>query len=766
MSYDLLKREFGKQKIYVVEMDLPYCDLDFSVSPCTATGAGDAKCYNTLASCQDVPNFTTSLKTYRFCESVSPHPPGIDAIPNLKSVSITPSQIQLEGGLGIRSNLSLSFNDHPASDLGVDKYVSDRTYIAMERGTFWQKFRARNPFYKNAAIRLKSGYLDNGVYDPANFITYHFVIESLDVSNGQCSIKAKDPLKLADNSRAQAPRASIGELNADVTDVALVATLTPTGVGDLEYPASGFVRIASEVIGFTRTGDVLTITRGEYNTLAIAHRAGDKVQLCLEYNDQVNVIVGDLLVNYAGIDIAFIPTAKWQAEIDDTLSGLLSTLITEPVGVTELLKELGEQAPHSLYWDERAQLIQLQAIKRPPTSARVYDEDGDLISESVTVKDEQKMRKSTIFVYYGQIDPTKKLDETNNYYGTYVRADVDSIAKYGGNEIKTIYSRWISRTNKAAAIVLAARTGRRFADVPRAITFELDPRVADQDPLAMNFGVWAGQTIAINHRFLSDFSGLPSTVIFQLITAQETDNFRYTGLEYTYGQSLDQDEGADDGVDLIVLDGDLLDYNLRADYDTKFPEPTLDSVIKVVIEGSARVGGSVLGQPSFITGIFPVGATITIEVRGLLVGRGGKGQSSTDGDLPEAGSLALELQHPVTINNLGIIGGGGGGGGKFGTLPGVGISGGGGGAGFNGGLRGIGTGGLLLTQSQNGANTVGGAGERRLTSGQDPEPIDGGDGGGLGQVGNISGGAAGDAIKSNGNAITYINAGDIRGAIT
>lgn len=47
----------GRQPIQIAELIQPRCGNVFGVSPCTASGSGDAKCYNTRASCADPANY-------------------------------------------------------------------------------------------------------------------------------------------------------------------------------------------------------------------------------------------------------------------------------------------------------------------------------------------------------------------------------------------------------------------------------------------------------------------------------------------------------------------------------------------------------------------------------------------------------------------------------------------------------------------------------------------------------------------------------------
>jgi hypothetical protein len=173
-------------------------------------------------------------KTYRFCQPRSPHPLGINAIPSLKNVSLTPSKIDVSGGMGERSSVSLTFDDHPHNDFEIDKYTSDRTYIASDRGLFWTKFRARNPNYQFRALRVLTGYLENGEYVADNFKARHYVIEKMDVSGGKCTITAKDTLKKASTKKAQVPKPSTGTISdvGGINDTDTTINLEPVGVGD------------------------------------------------------------------------------------------------------------------------------------------------------------------------------------------------------------------------------------------------------------------------------------------------------------------------------------------------------------------------------------------------------------------------------------------------------------------------------------------------------------------------------------------------------
>jgi hypothetical protein len=160
-----------------VEIDIPVCSLSFGVSPCTAVGSGDDKCFNCLSTCQDLPNFTEEIITIRFAKPAD-YLDGteIDAIPAITSVELTPAMISLGEDLGQRASLNVSFRDFPWSDTGAgfDPYYAERSYDPFQRGTFWPKWRARQPYLRGKAIRVIRGFVGQAL---ADMETRHYVIE-------------------------------------------------------------------------------------------------------------------------------------------------------------------------------------------------------------------------------------------------------------------------------------------------------------------------------------------------------------------------------------------------------------------------------------------------------------------------------------------------------------------------------------------------------------------------------------------------------------
>lgn len=755
MAYAERKRDFNREHIWLVELDLDYCVNTYGQAPCTASipATGDIKCFNTAFTCQDRENYNHLPKTYRFCTNVSPLPVGIDAIPSIKGQpSISGAVADLSGGLGIRGAVSFSFFDHPDNDIGIDKYVNERTYIPYKTGTFWGKLRERNPFYVGRIMRVYSGYLVNGEFDITNFQARTYVIEKITVNRGQATVTGKDVLKLADDDRAKYPKVTTGELTADLSETGNSFILAPSGIGDKQYPANGWIRFNKEVIAFTRSGDIFTVTeRGAKNTQVQDHSAGDTGQNSIRMNDRTDKLVNELLTQGANVDPVFIPSEEWAIEAESFMAVFLDGFLTEPIGVSKLLKELGENAPHYLYFDERRQFIIFTVLKEPPINASILSASDNFLSDSLTISERPELRLSNVTVNFGQFDPTQKLDEFSNYSQKYARIDLaaESPDEYGQEKIKTINSRWINNFNKGQALTVGSLIGRRFGKLLREISFTLAPKDSD---------FWIGQSFTANHPLLRGVTGEIAQIPFEIQQAQQVnDQFKYSALEYLYSDELPDDP--ESGIDLIIIGGNANNINIRDIHTTLFPTPTDETIVRVIIDSGVLVGSSSIEAYTLDTGSWPIGmASIKFIVRGISSGKGGNCLQEA---VSQHGGHCLILNHDVTIEDItGILGGGGGGGGW--AHP---NAGGGGGAGVDVGLG--------LDGGRDGTALLGGLGKSYLLPGEEPELFEGGDGGDLGEKGgdaesiaNWQGGNPGIAINTNGyNLVIENGAENIKGAI-
>src|SRR5690606_1071801 len=147
-----------------------------------------------LRTCQDRENFTPATKTLRFCMPTEDavftlNGDPVVVIPSVKSLSITPGVINPGEDIGQRESVRVTFEDHPHSDAGIDKYLSDRDYDPFSQGTFWGKMRARLFSFEGYPFRLRRGTYGQ---DLADMTVYHYVIDAVTGQGETVNLVAKD----------------------------------------------------------------------------------------------------------------------------------------------------------------------------------------------------------------------------------------------------------------------------------------------------------------------------------------------------------------------------------------------------------------------------------------------------------------------------------------------------------------------------------------------------------------------------------------------
>lgn len=757
-----------------IEIDIGLCALEYGVAPCTASisTTGSIKCFNTKRTCQDRDNYEEEDVTLRFAVSTEYLPRAIDALPlikDIKDINFTPATVSLGENLGTRATLSVTFTDAPHSDTGVggDKYHTDRGYDPYKQGTYWGKFRARQPFLQGRAIRWRTGTLGQSLNEME---TRNFIIDSFDGPSpqGSYTLIAKDILKLADGDQSQAPDMSPGFLVAAVTSIASSLTLSPSGIG-ASYPTSGRAAIGGkEVVSFTRIGDAITLTaRGLLGTTASAFSAQDRFQLVKTYSaaDAADIIY-DLMVNYAGIPASYINLSDWQVETGAFLTNLYSADICDPTSVSDLVSELITQACLVIWWDDLAQKIRLQVLRQLTVGSAALTPENT-IEGTLKVAEQPKKRLSQIWVYFGRINPLKSLTEIDNYRSTSISTDEDAEEDYGTPVIKKIYSRWIPALGRTVADRLGAIQLGRFRDPPRKLSFDL-ARYAGTD-------VSLGATRAVRSTSLQDETGAQVDVPVQITRLNApADRFSCESEEIIFKAPAD-----DATPQTIIVDADILNVNLRVAYDAIYPAPEDGDTITCYINEGVTVGSASSSIPSFDVGTWAEDVTILLIVMGGILGLGGNGGNAGLGHLGEHGDIqtdapptpglpggpALYTRRAIHIELSGKIGGGGGGGAGFVPLVG---GGGGGGAGYSSGNGGTSQGAFAGSPGTKTSGGLAGMGVGSAGSGVPFAPRAGGNGGGLGLAGqtrgSISGGAAGAAIDGVSYVTFDVNTGTISGS--
>ena len=754
-------------------------DATFAITADSALSGNEQSVVAAVYKLQDFvpatpPSTLGTMVTYRFAiDTIGLVESGIEALPYLRSVQITPATVSLGRDLGTRGSVSATLEDRPHADtdVGFDKYYAERPYDPFKTGTMLAKLAARQPYVVGRPFRVIYGEVGQAIEDME---THHFVMESISGPDrdGGFTITAKDALKLADGDRAQVPIMSTGYLAAPIDADDTSMSLGPAGVGDIEYDGVEWIAIGgSEIVQATaRTGDAFTIVRGQFNTAAVAHSADDRVQRCVYYQGESPAdVIYDLLVTYAGVPSEYIPLDQWQEEVDENYRRLITGMIADPIAVKDGVSEIIEQCGLAIWWDDIARLIRLQVLRPIPSDAAIYDEEIAM-ERTLRVQSMPEERLSQVWVYFGQINPLEPVDDPSNYRRALPSVALQAETDYGQPAIRSIYSRWIPVGAETAASRLAAILLGRFSRVPRKTNLSL---FRGPDLVAPSIGT--GYRIAAKNIQLD--TGEPAQIEAQITRLRPlADRFEceFDELSFVFFDTEDLTNR------VITFGSNLTNLNLRQIHDEIYP--AIEDGDTVTFVFNAIVGSTSPSQFVITAGDWPELAprlvfNSTVSGCGGTGANGRGGLDNTTGFNGGAGGSALYTRTPIVITGNGTIqagGGGGGGGGSdydgaFGPQNNGG--GGGGGAGFNGGSGGSGAGGGGGGNSeagQPGTLNSGGAGGRGSSGGSlTAAKHAGGQGGAPGVAGGNangyrpgSGGAPGLAV----DGISYITEDDWTGA--
>ena len=279
--------------------------------------------------------------------------------------------------------------------------------------------------------------------------------------------------------------------------------------------------LITAAVAASATETTLTVTRATLPSFypgaveAVAQEEGDAVQVCILFETaRVDDIIYELLSDVVGIDDFFLPVADWAAAIDQGYqSYLFNRLITEPVGVKQLLEEI-TQHNILLWWDERAQEVKLDTMIPRQVSGVVLNDTDDIMMDSVAVTDDIENRVSQVWVYTGIRSPIIDNTELKSYSTVNIRADLDAESRleYGGSKIRQIFSEWLP-TGNAVSSEIASRYLLNYKSTTKIISLIVDSK---------NDRTWTGQVLQANTQFVQDEFGRNKILQYRILEAKET----------------------------------------------------------------------------------------------------------------------------------------------------------------------------------------------------------------------------------------------------
>ncbi|WP_442577868.1 hypothetical protein ACSBOB_20185 [Mesorhizobium sp. ASY16-5R] len=538
-DYDTLRVKVGRRPITVVELDLDFCTRTYGVAPCTAAVGvtGPQKCFNTFATCQDSANYSKGSKTYKFTEPNPMLPFGENYFPCITGIDIAPTQLK-PGSFSVSAAVTVTIQDFPHHDRGVDPYVSGRSYTPRDQGTFFGKLMARNPVVANRVMRVNTGYIDadRTVYT----LTRTYFIDRIEGpdANGRVKVVGKDLLRFAEIEKTMMPRPATAVLASASPGVSnFTRGLSPTGVG-ADYPTSGIGRLDDEMVEYTRSGDnITTIQRGVESSGNPAHNAATKFQECFPSSAvgyRPVEIIRDLLLA-AGIDSAFIPYSAWVTECDAYIDPLsVETFVADPESVKTLIEEILTDFGCALWWDELDAELKFKVISSGATASVTLSDNEHILEGSMSVKVLEKERFSRVQLSFGVM----KKGALQNY-ASRLTPDLENTGKsllvidtvsenpnaFDGAVSKNIVSRWLGYNRDIEAQSITDRYLARYNVALREVTFKLDAKDSDTR---------TGDVIEIKSRMLQAPDGSQVPVKFLVTQFRELivgSQYQYTALE-------------------------------------------------------------------------------------------------------------------------------------------------------------------------------------------------------------------------------------------
>lgn len=527
-----------RQTFQIVEVDYDRCTRTYGSAPCTAAlgTTGERKCFNTFATCQDQANYEQGTYTVRYCKNQAGIPKGEGLLPFLQSVSTSPAEISLGapdeniGTLGKRASVTIKLKGGTQGDWLVDPYYSERISGAAQAdgigynpdaiGSHFPKMRARQVYFQNRRVRVKNGEVGDTI---ASIPSREYILTGwADDINNNTTLQAKDIIDLTDDRKSLYPAPSEGRIVGDIADSGLPSfDLTPSGVG-ADYAASGYATIGNEIVGYTISGDTVTLTeRAALTTEAEAHSDGDTFQTCGVFQDVLLEDAAETLFLAAqGVTSDDLDTTQWATERLDTLAGLrLTRVVPKPTGVKTLLSELCALGL-TFYLDDLSGKVKLY-VNRPLS----YDETSTALSDDVSVIEGTLSRRdlsdqitTQVAYFHGVRRWTDDLSKSENYDRAFINIDSDlrSTDALGQDRIKQFFQPWFGTVgNDPFARAISTRYATRYAEPQERVSF-----VADYKDLA---SLELTSVIDLTTRAMTDVTGAAEARQVQVVAREDVD---------------------------------------------------------------------------------------------------------------------------------------------------------------------------------------------------------------------------------------------------
>jgi len=440
MSYASELAAISRTPVELVVITLDYCAETFGVGACTATGSGDAKCFNTYKYCKDTANYNKSTKDYEFSSADVPIAKlGFQGPrPYIEEIEYLPTEIR--DNLTITGKTYITMYDEPDTDIGIDPYYWGRT--DHSQSTFWKKLIARNPNYIGRRIRIYHGFTG---LDKTDYVQkFEGVLESIIFNNdGTVTIEAGDLLKSLED--VTIPTETDCALNTDIDES--TTSIPVNKPANLE--SSGYFIVGEEIIyysgitGFACDG----IVRGCFNTTPAAHNLEDAIQQVKYYSPQSPYdLISTLLITDSAISSSFVDTTALTAlRALDLYMVKFSAIITKPMNARELLFEIIDLCDCKCWVGEDLKITFAKNLPNyPGREYATITDANNIIIDSDGVDPNIDSRISRITMYWEK-DAVGAEDDSAYYARKNQEKDTvgEGVNMYNSIKEKVIWCRWL-----------------------------------------------------------------------------------------------------------------------------------------------------------------------------------------------------------------------------------------------------------------------------------------------------------------------------------
>lgn len=421
------------------------------------------ECYNTFFNCRDRANFAKTTVNLKYTSNDAAIPfSGV--LPYVMSVGYLPTKIERQ--ITVKGRVKIGMVDELTGADTTDPYRATRT----AQGEYWKKLIARNPNYKGRPVKVYEGYIGE---PEANFTQrWQGVVDNITISSGQVSIDCVDTLIGLDALTVpdKIKTKLLSAIDNNDTSLILTSLLKADGV---QIDSTGYIQIDDEVIYYgsmsAPANQLLTLTRGMFETVAVAHDANATATL-VKYFAPDNPFthlktIWDMAGGSYATDFLTAEWTKWQSWPEEDLDFSAVIIDADGLKASDLFWEVANILDLHIWQDENQKIsVRRNMGNDPDRTYNTLTDTANIIVKSGSTDYNETERRTRALMYWDK-SATGELAKADSYAELDIALDVDAEGANGFNDSvpDVIYNRWLAKRwlNPELAEVYATGLVRR-----------------------------------------------------------------------------------------------------------------------------------------------------------------------------------------------------------------------------------------------------------------------------------------------------------------